>query len=457
MVLTRRGRTQQRQQHQERLKRNRNDEPAVVTDDEQSDDCSMPLPTGAQSRDHPPTMIPDPNNNSNHPQHGVASAGTTNLRQIGLLACLATGICSCYLCYGIVQERLFSKSSPHGEAVRRVGPITTFLVMTQCVGNTAVALLWTWVQRNVMRAVAVSRESEGSSAKKKTSGGVVVLARGRPTAESAPPATTAVATQVLNHKLLLLTAFCYFGAMACSNESINHVSYPTVVLAKSSKLIPAMVAGVLIERRSYTTREWVGAALITSGIIIFNWTRMSAQNGDGEEGDGDSPFGLLLLLTSLAMDGALSACQGGLKRSTGQYRPPTAMEFMMYTNTYSFFFLLPASAWSGQLHNGTTLFLQSGADAAAARRWIYLLNATAAAGQVFIFLTIHCFSSLMCTTITTTRKFFSILLSVRHFGHVFSNLQWSSIAMVFSGLYMEIAAKLNRGGTAAQAQEKKKA
>ena len=49
----------------------------------------------------------------------------------------------------------------------------------------------------------------------------------------------------------------------------------------------------------------------------------------------------------------------------------------------------------------------------------------------------------MTTTITTTRKFFSILLSVRAFGHVFSAVQWTSIGMVFGGLYLEIAAKLN--------------
>ena len=105
------------------------------------------------------------------------------------------------------------------------------------------------------------------------------------------------------------------------------------------------------------------------------------------------------------------------------------------------------------MKNGMNLFLGDGAnsggegDAAAARRWILLLNATAAAGQVFIFLTIHCFSSIMCTTITTTRKFISILLSVRHFGHVFSPIQWTSVGAVFFGLYMEIVAKIGDGSS----------
>jgi UDP-galactose transporter B1 len=48
----------------------------------------------------------------------------------------------------------------------------------------------------------------------------------------------------------------------------------------------------------------------------------------------------------------------------------------------------------------------------------------------------------ICTTITTTRKFFTILLSVYKFGHVLSIWQWISVTLVFFGLYMEIVAKL---------------
>ena len=364
----------------------------------------------------------------------------SGLKQMLLLAALATGICTCYLGYGLVQERLFSPSSPHGRAVRAVGPITTFLVMSQAVGNTVVALVWTWIQNNLLgcsKQPPSSTNDDGRNDHNEHK-------------QSSP--------SVLNYRLLLLTAFCYFGAMSASNESINWVSYPTVVLAKSSKLIPAMLAGVLLERKSYSAREWAGALLITSGIVIFNYTRLQ-QQADGSSSSSsssakpDSPFGLVLLAISLTFDGALSACQGSIKKSSGLYRPPTAMEFMAFTNAFSCLFLLPACILSGQLQNGTSILFGSGAgdgsegDVAAARKWILLLNATAAAGQVFIFLTIHYFSSIMCTTITTTRKFVSILLSVRHFGHVFSPIQWISVVMVFGGLYMEIVAKVGGDGS----------
>ena len=73
------------------------------------------------------------------------------------------------------------------------------------------------------------------------------------------------------------------------------------------------------------------------------------------------------------------------------------------------------------------------------------LNLSASLGQVFIFLTIHHFSPLTCTTVTTTRKFFTILLSVYKFGHVLDVWQWCSVGLVFGGLYLEIVAKFIGG------------
>uniref|UniRef100_A0A6V2EIX2 Sugar phosphate transporter domain-containing protein n=2 Tax=Ditylum brightwellii TaxID=49249 RepID=A0A6V2EIX2_9STRA len=258
--------------------------------------------------------------------------------------------------------------------------------------------------------------------------------------------------------------------MTASNESLNYVSYPTVVLAKSSKLIPTMIMGTFIERKSYSFVEWLGASLISAGIIIFNFSRISSSSSSSSSSSHDdqqnSMYGLFLLVFSLSMDGLLNSCQGLLKRTEWhggssssnnsssnnsssrkhQYRIPTAMETMLFTNLYATVFLCPVCVYSGQFSKGITLITTtkqegSNIDGLSAVQIITILNACAAAGQVFIFFTIHYFSPLICTTITTTRKFFTILLSVRNFGHVFNFAQWSSIFMVFGGLYFEIVSK----------------
>jgi len=256
--------------------------------------------------------------------------------------------------------------------------------------------------------------------------------------------------------------------MTASNEALGYTSYPTAVLAKSSKLIPNMAMGVLVERRDYSKREWLGATLITAGIIIFNFSRMKKNSREQE--NEDTSYGLSLLLFSLGMDGLLASCQGMLKddknnkndgsesdEKINTYRPPTALETMLFTNLYATLLFIPISIYSRQLQNGLMLIKTIASTVKGNTSTmgesiiaffshdlvynIFLLNTTAAIGQIFIFLTIYYFSTLMCTTITTTRKFFTILLSIRLYKHVFTTLQWTCVGMVFGGLYLGIAEK----------------
>eukprot|EP00956_Cyclotella_meneghiniana_P005277 scaffold6599_cov61-Cyclotella_meneghiniana.AAC.4 len=213
-----------------------------------------------------------------------------------------------------------------------------------------------------------------------------------------------------------------------------------------------MVVGWLVDtirgsnhvgNKTHSIMEWIGAALITTGILSFQYIQLQKQHGnDDKEIQGDSPYGLFLLGLSLFMDGLLGACQSALKRkssTSSNYRPPTAMETMLYINLYATIILLPASYYAGQFQNGVKMFMDASGDIP---KLLFQLNISASMGQVFIFLTIHHFSPLICTTITTTRKFFTILLSVYKFGHVLDVWQWSSVALVFGGLYLEIAAKM---------------
>ena len=76
---------------------------------------------------------------------------------------------------------------------------------------------------------------------------------------------------------------------------------------------------------------------------------------------------------------------------------------------------------------------------------IFLFCLCGAVGQNFIFLTISQFGSLTNTTITTTRKFVSIVVSSLLSGNPLSAKQWGSVSMVFSGLSYQIYLKWKRG------------
>merc|ERR1719384_2842494 len=64
-----------------------------------------------------------------------------------------------------------------------------------------------------------------------------------------------------------------------------------------------------------------------------------------------------------------------------------------------------------------------------------------AVGQSFIFYTIANFDPLVLSTVTTTRKIFSVLLSIFTKGHSLSTTGWSGIVMACSGIVSELQLK----------------
>lgn len=66
------------------------------------------------------------------------------------------------------------------------------------------------------------------------------------------------------------------------------------------------------------------------------------------------------------------------------------------------------------------------------------LGLSAACGQFFIFMMITNFGSLANSIVTTSRKFFTVLISVFVFGNHLTIRQWMGTVLVFSGLFYDM-------------------
>ena len=328
-------------------------------------------------------------------------------RYLQLPVC-ATGICVSYIYYGFFQERLFTNPS------ERLGP--SFVLVTSCITNTVVAVIW----QELSNLVTPSDSSDGKE----------------------PAANTSSSRPLgLNHPLLIMTAGCYVGAMTLSNEAIPLVSYPVAVLAKSCKLIPIMLVGQFVEHKLHSASEWFAAFLICFGIVLFQFSRMTDSHQSVSM--NNQMAGMTLLLLSLLCDGLLSSCQNLLKRTSTRdgspvsFQPPNAVQTMLFVNLYALLFLVPWTMVNGQMNEG----LEQVWDASTK---LLIINGCVGVGQIFIFLTCAWYTPVVTTIITTTRKFCTILISVRTFGHVFSGVQWTAIGMVFCGLYLSILGQQQR-------------
>jgi len=369
----------------------------------------------------------------------------------------AAGINICYLYFGIVQERIYLSigTLPITATTKSSHHITAFLLLLQAISNAIAAAV---ANRFFYKTI-----------------------------NTTPTTTTKQATNrkglPLHHRLLLLTSFSYSLAMTSSNEALNHVSYPIASLAKSCKVVPSMIAEFCLQGHAnhFKYQDIVGALCFIVGILFFQYcSTTNTTHPNLNNRNANYIIGLSLLFLSLAMDGLLSYCQGLLKQSgtttkyntttqnkyknkNTNFRAPTSVETMLWTNIYSIAFFLPYAIITGQLVNGIELLqLQTTKDNTTTplvltnstvnttlrlvRHDMFLLSICAAVGQFFIFSTIQIFSPIMCTTITTTRKFLSILTSVFKYGHVLSFGQWSSVGLVFFGLYAQIFAQLFSSG-----------
>mmetsp|Transcript_18737 Transcript_18737/g.24127 ORF Transcript_18737/g.24127 Transcript_18737/m.24127 type:complete len:424 (+) Transcript_18737:107-1378(+) len=332
----------------------------------------------------------------------LSSWSWVSLGRILQLPICATGICVSYLYYGWFQERLFTNPQ------ERLGP--SFVLVTSCITNTIVALIWQELSRQITTTTSTEKPIKAAT----------------PAATSPSRASS---SSLLNHKLLIVTAGLYVGAMTFSNEAVPLVSYPVAVLAKSCKLIPIMLVGQFVEHKLYSASEWLAALLISAGIVVFHLSQMVHQSAATHH----QTIGMALLGLSLFCDGLLSSCQNLLKRPMKKegYHPPNAAQTMLFVNLYALLYLVPWTIYNGQMQDGTERFWQASSR-------LVIVNGAVGFGQIFIFLTCAWYDPIVTTTITTTRKFFTIILSVHTYGHVFSALQWTAVAMVFCGLYLSI-------------------
>lgn len=73
-------------------------------------------------------------------------------------------------------------------------------------------------------------------------------------------------------------------------HALKSISYPTMVLAKSCKLIPVLLLNVLLYRRRFGAHKYIVVALVSAGISMFMFF------GGKSKGESDSLFGLGLLV-----------------------------------------------------------------------------------------------------------------------------------------------------------------
>ena len=208
--------------------------------------------------------------------------------------------------------------------------------------------------------------------------------------------------------------------LICTNYATQYVNYPTFQLMKSAKPVAVMLCQLLIFRKKIDTKRIIVVVILSIGLGVFG------LSGKFEK---SSHLGVLFACGALFCDAIYVPIVDQLKVSGGPF-VTMALSFMwssILVAIIRFPELLEAFTWV--IHHQEVLIKLA----------LYGITGSIAACALFVALSVS--DGLVVAIATTTRKFFTILLSALIFRHNLRPMQWAGVAIVFVALGIEILFK----------------
>lgn len=230
----------------------------------------------------------------------------------------------------------------------------------------------------------------------------------------------------------------------CQYEALKFISFPTQVLAKASKVIPVMLMGKIVSKKSYEYWEYLTAVLISLGVSMF----LLSSSANKHPSTVTTFSGVIILAGYIVFDSFTSNWQDNLFK----YKM-SSVQMMFGVNLFSCLFTVGSLVEQGALFESLSFMLRHSEFAFHA----ILLSVCSACGQLFIFYTISQFGAAIFTIIMTLRQAIAILLSCFLYGHAVTLVGGFGICIVFLALFLRVYArsrmKANRRSAQPMAQK----
>ena len=209
-----------------------------------------------------------------------------------------------------------------------------------------------------------------------------------------------------------------------------------------------MFLHLTIFQKRYPLYKYGVVASVTLGVAVFTLYHPSTASKNSKAGPaGSSMYGLALLGINLLFDGLTNTVQDHVFSTPQRYGSFKGPQMMVAQNlistvmTAAYLLLTPhlptlplsSPASSNELSNAISFLSRH----PSALYDVLGFAACGAIGQIFIYMTLNRFGSILLVTVTVTRKMLSMLLSVVWFGKSLTHGQWLGVALVFGGVGVE--------------------
>lgn len=209
--------------------------------------------------------------------------------------------------------------------------------------------------------------------------------------------------------------------------ALSYITYPTMVLGKSCKLVPVMLMNFLLYRRKFAPHKYLVVALVTTGISVFMFfgsEKPSKVSSNGAQSPYLQFIGLAYLLVNLILDGAVNSTQDEI---FSRYKV-SGQQMMFWIN--AFCTVLTTALGTLPLPYIPVLHPSSGAQSEFSSALEFInshpsvvvpliqFSLTGALGQLFIFETLQHFGSLTLVSVpVSSQPMYLISLAGRSLLH----------------------------------------
>ncbi|TGZ67229.1 hypothetical protein CRM22_004899 [Opisthorchis felineus] len=226
----------------------------------------------------------------------------------------------------------------------------------------------------------------------------------------------------------------------CQYEALKYVSFPTQVLSKACKVVPVMLMGTFVQRRSYSLSEYLTAGMISFGLSLFLLSDPEKESNQRPTSVDhvNSISGTFLIVSYVLLDSFTSNWQDRLF----QRYALSSVQVMAAVNFWSVLLTLIPLVQQGDLLSSIRFGLvhpEFNLD-------VLLSAVCSATGQLFIFLTIQNFGPASFVLIMTLRMALSILISCLLFSHPLSPMGIFGVILVFVALFFRMHLRSKHAG-----------
>nr|CAD7446238.1 unnamed protein product [Timema bartmani] len=231
-------------------------------------------------------------------------------------------------------------------------------------------------------------------------------------------------------KTYLVLALLTLGTMGFSNSSLGYLNYPTQVIFKCCKLIPVLIGGILIQKKSYGLLDFLAAGSMCVGLTLFTLA-------DSQMSPNFNTLGVMMISCALLCDAVI----GNLQEKSMKTYKATNTEVVLYSYSIGFVYLFVIMLVSGDLVKGI-LFCSKHPKETYGYGLLFSLSGYLGI-QIVLTLVRTC-GALAAATVTTCRKAVTIVISFIFFSKPFTfQYVWSGLIVVL-GIYLNIYSK-NQG------------